>query len=231
MKEKIRIIIIVAVIITTFATATGLIYFYVQNSSDSKDLSQSALEEYSKDKEVEWKKTTRDFTGQLSDEEIEAMKSESLSAVDGFNQVMFNFGQDTADYTETLYSLYVPEGTEGSDRNVNSTRFNDFKEMNVESSYQGFEPYSVVINDNTDVPTIVVNGLMTISYKSNNISKGDYDVCAKYVLEQRDGKWLLYSSKFSTIYVSGTVKASRLSSDENTITYTGKRVGYFQSSY
>lgn len=105
MKEKIRIIIIVAVIITTFATATGLIYFYVQNSSDSKELSQSALEEYSKDKEVEWEKTTRDFTGQLSDEEIEAMKSESLSAVDGFNQVMFNFGQDTADYTETLYSL------------------------------------------------------------------------------------------------------------------------------
>lgn len=200
---------------------------FLIGSKPSKSNGGSSLEAYSSSEKEKWQFSTIDLTGKLTKEEKGQIKDECQSLLDSYNSVMFNLTPDTGDYSESLLSLCVSSDVQGSNREENAKQYSVFRNMGVESSYTKFEPLCITVNDNTDVPTVVINGLLSINYKSGNIAQGDYDVCAKYTLVKRDDRWLIYNSQFTTIYQSGTVKTYSADAG-NTINYTGTRIGSFE---
>lgn len=200
---------------------------FLIGSKPSKSNGGSSLEAYSSSEKEKWQFSTIDLTGKLTKEEKGQIKDECQSLLDSYNSVMFNLTPNTGDYSESLLSLCVSSDVQGSNREENAKQYSVFRNMEVESSYRKFEPLCITVNDNTDVPTVVINGLLSINYKSENIAQGDYDVCAKYTLVKRDDRWLIYNSRFTTIYQSGTVKTYS-ADDGNTINYTGTRIGSFE---
>lgn len=219
-KKVIIGVIVVALILT--GTVTWLLLGSSKNAEGEKQ-----LESYGENARTKWEFTVMDLTESYSDEQIEQMKTNAQDLIDRYSGIMFNFNSSVADYTAALLECCVPEDVSGSTRSESEAQYTTFMQMGVESTYQSFTPYSMVINDNTEVPTVVINGLSKINYGSASIPADEYEVCTRFVLENRNDKWLVYKSQYTTIYEAGTVKA--YSSDNgNTITYSGTRIGYFQ---
>lgn len=214
-------------IITAVVVIGAVICFLLFSKGDTDiPTSKDTLEIY-ENKNKEWKFTALDLTEELSGAELKNIQEECQIVIDSYNGVMFSFMPDTPDYTAELLAFCVGPEVSGSNRRENEQQYSVFRGMGVESAYTKFTPYSLTVNDGTEVPTVVINGLLSINYKSNNISQGDYDVCTKYILQKRNDVWSVYSSQFSTIYQSGSVKAFS-SDNNNTITYSGTRVGSFE---
>ena len=217
--------VILGIIAAFLVFVGGAAWFLLGSTANTKD--EKKLESYGENSRTKWEFTITDLTESYSDEQIEQMKTDAQELIDRYSGIMFNFNSSIADYTAALLECCVPEDVSGSTRSESEAQYTTFMKMGVESTYQSFTPYSMVINDNTEVPTVVINGLSKINYKSAAVPADEYEVCTKFVIEKRNDRWLVYKNQYTTIYEAGTVKA--YSSDNgNTITFSGKRVGYFK---
>lgn len=225
--------IIAAIIVLCIILGISVFFFLGPNvfSSDNTGSKQNLekLEKYEDDTR-EWEYKLDDLTGKYSQEETDTIQDEVCDAIETFNSLIFNFDDSTKDYTDRIYSLYVPKDVKGSNRGLQASTYKDFKDIHTESSYDYFTPYTFVINSDRDVPTVVVHGLSHMNFKADNIKKGDYDVESFLVLEKIDGKWLMYRARYQNIFEAGSVKAY-LSNNDNTLSFVGNRIGWFDSSY
>ena len=193
--------------------ASVLAFLLLGQSKDTKDTAEpdsNKLESYEEGKEEEMDDAFFDETDSLNEEEQKTMKKEVLAAVEQYYQTMFNFDENTEDYSDALTAYYgTGDLFEGSNADEIKNVYQTFKNADMKSEYKSYHPFLIANKKNKTNPEVSVMGFIEAEYSTNSIKSGDYAVVDSMELVKVDGEWKIYTDVISTVCAADTIKACR----------------------
>lgn len=210
MDRKKKIIISCALIIVITLIGIVITFSGMHNkttSSMEKPDKTSTLESYDNSKNKPIDDAFYDESENLTDEQKETYKTEILNVLNQYYGTMFNFDENTSDYSGTLAGYFgTSDLFKYGNKDVTQVMFKEFQGVHMKSQYQEYHILSIV-NRKTEVPEVSVIGYVKVHFSNDKVEEGDYGCLNNMVLLKEDGAWKICTDQVTTVMKADTIKA------------------------
>lgn len=211
-RKKIFIIIIIAAVLISIGGA--FIFFTHHPKTEKKEQLKktSTLESYNSDDIKPVDDKFIDESESLSDEQQNTYKKEITALLDQYYGTMFNFDENTSDYSGTLAGYFgTSDLFKYGNKDVTQVMFKEFQGIHMKSQYLEYHILSIV-NRKTEVPEVSVIGYVKAHFSNDKVEEGDYGCLNNMVLLKEDGSWKICTDQVTTVMKADTIKAYENSS-------------------
>lgn len=233
MEKRKIIIICIGILLMVLAACVGK-HFLKDNPIQQKNtIQEEELETYEKESLSKNETHFVDETETLNAEEKEKIQAEALEVIQNFYGTMFEFSDQTQDYTEQLKSYYgTSELFKTSDIGEVGNIYTLFQDVHMQSSFEDYQIERIIYRKNTKVPEISVIGSIQTSFQHDKMKKGEYSVISNIVLCNENGTWQIFSDHVSNVYQKGKMEAYKDRKDtlHDGLTYKGMVLDIFDFS-
>ena len=210
MDRKKKIIISCALIIVITLIGIVITFSGMHNkttSSMEKPDKTSTLESYDNSENKAIDDAFYDESENLTDEQKETYKTEILNVLNQYYGTMFNFDENTSDYSGTLAGYFgTSDLFKYGNKDVTQVMFKEFQGIHMKSKYQEYHILSIV-NRKTEVPEVSVIGYVKAHFSNDKVEEGDYGCLNNMVLLKEDGAWRICTDQVTTVMKADTIKA------------------------
>lgn len=167
-----------------------------------------------------------DYSDRLTENDKTNLKTEMTENIGKFNRLVFSFNyKKTQDYTQKALSMFSSDLKGQTNSDTYKVRYMQSKEDKQVSTYKSYVPYTLAVS--SDKTLITTNGFTYANYRDFHIDPNAYAIQTRAVLhKEKSGQWKIKSINYTNIFLADTAKAYT-ENNNMTLTYTGKRVGYF----
>lgn len=223
MKKK---LLIIGVLILALLGGT---FFHLAKNSKSEPTKKTAaesLESYTPDEEKSVDDRFIDESGTLDEEQQTTYKEELLAFIDEYYGKMFNFNEESGDFTEELNGYFgTSEVFQYGNKDVVENMYKEFVGVHMNSTYEGYHVLSIT-NRDTTLPEVNITGYVQAHFSNDRVEEGDYGCISKLDLVKEDGVWKICVDQVSSVMKVDTITACENSDypTQNVIAVSGYQV-------